>query len=202
MGNTPTGFPASDTSTMSRSQSSSLPPGIRPSRSGITPSWPSSTPSLDIKLKSTPSILHQTPTSSPPVVETVRSTSGTLLKEDILRKSMLSPQLTLSSSPQRSTGSLLVPKKVSRSMISHTRNSLTSTKLLHTHPKWLEMLPRRVPISHQLISVAPPSSGPRTNSTSMPVSPMEPSESSPSSTTELEKTDDFLGKILTYDLSA
>merc|ERR1711865_1026482 len=134
---------------------------------------------------------------------TVRSTSGTLLKEDILRKSMLSPQLTLSSSPQRSTGSLLVPRKVSRSMISHTRNSLTSTKLLHTHPKRSEnKLPRSPTPSHQPQLVAPPSSGPRTNSTSTLVSPMEPSESSPSSTTELEKTDDFLGKIFTYDLSA
>merc|ERR1711865_747161 len=146
-------------------------------------------------------ILHQTPTSSPPVVETVRSTSGTLLKEDILRKLMLSPQLTLSSSPQRSTGSLLVPKEVSRSMISHTRNSLTSTKPLHIHPKRSEnKLPRSPTPSHQPQLVAPPSSGPRTNNISMLVSPMVPSESSPLSTTELEKTDDFLGKLLIYDL--
>merc|ERR1712195_38610 len=125
--NIPTGFPASDTSTMSRSQSSSLLPGIRPSRSGITPSWPSSTLSLDTKLKSTPLILHQTPTSSLPVVETVKSTSGTWLKEDISKRLMPNPQLTLSCSPPNFTGSSLVPNKVSRSTISQTRNSSTDT---------------------------------------------------------------------------
>merc|ERR1712166_203224 len=135
-----TGSPALDTSTMSRSQSSSLLPGIRPSRSGITPSWPSSTLSLDTKLKSTLLILHQTPTSSPPVVETVKSTSGTWLKEDISKRSTPNPQLTLSCSPPSSTGSSLVPNTVSRSPIPQTRNSSTDTK-----PLPLTVTPERLP---------------------------------------------------------
>merc|ERR1712127_233369 len=151
-------------------------PGIRPSRSGITPSWPSSTMGLDTKLKSTPSILHQTPTSLLPVVETVKSTSGTWLKEDISKRSTPNPQLTLSCSPQNFTGSSLVPNKVSRSTISQTRNSSTDTK-----PPPLTVKTEEPPKS-----VALPSSGPRTNNPSTPVSPMDSSESSKLSTPKTE----------------
>merc|ERR1719263_2775787 len=164
---------------MSRNQSLSPPPGTRPSRSGPTQSCPSSTPSSDTKLKSTPSILHQTPTSLPPVVETVKSTSGTWLKEDISKRSMLNPQLTLSCSPPSSTGSLSVPKAVSESTIFQTRNSLTAMNLISHH---LSTVRSEEPPK----LVAPPSSGPRAKANSMPVSPMDSSESSPLSTPQTE----------------
>merc|ERR1711871_981032 len=106
-------------------------------------------------------------------------------------KSMLNPQSMLFSSPLRSTGSSLVPKTVSEFMTSHTRSSSTTTKLHLGHPKsMLLILPSKSTPSLQLQSVAPPSSGPRTNNTCTPVSPMDKSESSPSSTPTEKNFDD------------
>merc|ERR1712078_198265 len=78
--------------------------------------------------------------------------SGTSLKEDISKRSMLNPQSTSFFSPLRSTGSLLVPRRVSRSTISHTRSSSTSIRLHLTLLKY-KVTPRGVTTSHQLQSL-------------------------------------------------
>merc|ERR1712153_108959 len=89
-------------------------------------------------------------------------------------------QLTLSSSPPSFTGSSLVPRRVSKSMTSQAENSSINTKSRRKSPPQLRRRrdPER-PQSSQPLSVALPSSGPRTNNTSTLVSPTVPSESSP-----------------------